>query len=99
MWTAFDTLWLMLIITWVVVFVLFMFVFERIGKHERDLRYYADSAENRRIDLNKLYGKVSHLYEEDEHKFERPKIDILGDEVRNNFSEMHKRVWELEQKK
>jgi len=98
-WTAFDTIWLALIITWILTFAVFMFAFERLGKHERDLGYYAGSTENRRVDLNKLYVKMSSLYEEDEHNFSRPKVDMLGDETRNLFTEMHKRIWDLEQKK
>ena len=99
MWTAFDTLWLVLCISWIFIFTVFMFVFERIGKHERDLIYYADGLRNFRTDFNDLWRKMEHLYERDEHKFERPRIDLLKESMERNFARTWESIGELLEEK
>ena len=94
-----EALWITLVCTVPIIIVAFVISFERMAKHERDLRYYTNSLENHRVEMIKLWNRMEPLYKKDEHSFGRPKADLVREEMDRHFGQVWEKIGDLEQKK
>ena len=58
---------------------------------------------NRKVDgfyapYNDMFSKVNSLYKRDKHGTERPKVDILDDDVFRDIRSMETNIYELQEK-
>jgi len=68
-----------------------MFNKEKIEELQRDIEWLTESE-------GKIHNKLNNLYKNDNHGTERPKVDILSDDVNHFMAEVWKEFSKLQRK-